>query len=185
MLLLLARQLTVSMPGGISLAYLGTAWLTLLLGYPRAVVSGAAILALDALRRPRPIEALGFELLLFVVACAWLMWAIAHICRRRLPANPFVFLVGVSFVGLFVAYALPLLAAAALGGVAIALDGEAAAGAGGVASAHALAQYLRLAVPYALLLAAGEAWIEGMLTTLLVVYVPGSVRLFDEAHYLR
>ncbi len=184
-LLLLARQLTITMPGGISLAYLGTAWLTLLLGYPRAVVSAAAILALDALRRPRAFDALGLELLLFVVVSAWLMWVIAHTCRRRLPPNPFIFLIGVAFLGLFVAYALPLLAAAALGGVAIAFDSQAAAGATGVASAHTLGQYLRLAVPYALLLAAGEAWLEGMLTTLLVVYVPGSVRLFDDAYYLR
>jgi uncharacterized membrane protein len=40
-------------------------------------------------------------------------------------------------------------------------------------------------LPYALLLASGEAWLEGMLTTLLVVFAPGSVRLFDEHHYLR
>ena len=39
-------------------------------------------------------------------------------------------------------------------------------------------------VPYALLLASGEAWLEGMLITLLVVYLPGSVRLFDEGFYL-
>lgn len=181
MVLLLARQLTITMPGGISLAYLGTAWLTLLLGYPRAVVSATAILALDAVRRPRPLDSLGLELLLFVVASAWLMWAIAHISRRRLPPNPFAFLIGVAFLGLFAAYALPLLAAAALGALALALDSQAAVGAD---STHTIAQYTRLAVPYALLLAAGEAWLEGMLTTLLVVCVPGSVRLFDEAHYL-
>ena len=39
-------------------------------------------------------------------------------------------------------------------------------------------------LPYALLLASGEAWLEGMLVTLLVVYLPGSVRLFNEGFYL-
>lgn len=180
-LFLLARQLSVTMPGGFSLHYLGTAWLTLLLGYPRAVVSATAVLLLDAFGRGGPWTGLGAEILLFAVAPAWLMWALALGCRRHLPSNLFVFLIGVGFLGLFVAYALPLLAAAALGTLAIALDTGVDAHAG---DAHALLPYLRLAVPYSLLLAAGEAWLEGMLTTLLVVYAPGSVRLFDEAHYL-
>lgn len=176
--MLLARQLYVTMPGGVSLQYLGAAWLTLLLGYPRAVTSMLLITLLDGAHHGRPPLALGLDALLFGVAPAWMMWAITRVIRRRLPGNLFVFLIGVGFLGLFVAYALPLLAAALLGAIALV--------AGGVdpASTHTLLEYGRLALPYALLLAAGEAWLEGMLTTLLVVFAPGSVRLFDEAHYL-
>ena len=45
--------------------------------------------------------------------------------------------------------------------------------------------FLEAFLPYALLLASGEAWLEGMIVTVLVVYVPGAVKLFDEAWYLR
>jgi len=179
---LLARQAAVTMPGGFTLQYLGAAWLTLLLGYPRAVVSVAAVMAIEALAGARAATTLGLGILLFAVTPAWLMWAIAHFCRRHLPPNPFVFLIGVGFLGLFAAYTLPLLVAAGidawmLGASPPDASGDAAAG-------HALAQYLRLALPYALLLSAGEAWIEGMLTTLIVVFAPGTMRLFDEAYYL-
>ncbi len=180
--LLIARQATVTMPGDFPLQYVGTAWLTLLLGYPRAVVSVTMVTTIEVLLGARPAATLGLDVLLFAVAPAWLMWALASGCRRLLPPNPFVFLIGVGFLGLFASYALPLLAAATIDALALVLP----PGAGGAhaASAHALEQHLRLALPYALLLSAGEAWLEGMLTTLLVVFAPRSVRLFDEAYYL-
>jgi len=177
---LVARQATVTMPGDVTLQYAGIAWLTLLLGYPRAVVSVAAVMAIEALAGSRSFAALGLDILFFAVAPAWLMWALARGCRQHLPPNLFIFLLGVGFLGLFVAYALPLLALALLDVLALGARGAGA----DTASAHTLVQQLRLALPYALLLSAGEAWIEGMLTTLLVVFAPGRVRLFDEAYYL-
>ncbi len=90
-----------------------------------------------------------------------------------------MFLLGVGFLGLFAAYALPLLAAAGLGAWAL------AGASGPPLRTQALTDYWAMLLPYALLLASGEAWLEGMLTTLLVVFAPGSVRLFDERHYLR
>ncbi|MDT3678628.1 MAG: energy-coupling factor ABC transporter permease [Burkholderiaceae bacterium] len=177
---LVARQATVTMPGDVTLQYAGTAWLTLLLGYPRAVVSVATVMAIEAFLGSRSFAALGVDILFFAVAPAWLMWALARACRRRLPPNLFIFLLGVGFLGLFVAYALPLLAVGLIDALAL----GAQRGGADTASAHALGQQLRLALPYALLLSAGEAWIEGMLTTLLVVFAPDRVRLFDEAYYL-
>lgn len=177
-MILLGRQMTITLPGGMSLQYLGAAWLTLLLGYPRAVVSLVLISLVDALQFERSFAAQGLTLLLLGIAPAWLMWAIAHVCKRKLPPNLFVFLLGVGFIGLFVAYAIPLLAAAALGAMTLA-SAPPEPGA-----ANVVAMYWNLVLPYALLLAAGEAWLEGMLTTLLVVFAPGAVRLFDEAHYL-
>lgn len=168
------------MPGGLSLHYIGTAWLTLLLGYPRAVVSAAAVMLVETLLAMRPPTVFALETLLFAVAPAWCMWALAVAARRWLPSNLFVFLIGVGFFGLFVAYAAPLLTAAALRALAL----DSAAGTGDGSAAHALSLYTQVALPYALLLAAGEAWLEGMLTTVLVVFAPGSMRLFDEAHYL-
>ncbi len=177
---LVIRQATVTMPGDVTLQYAGTAWLTLLLGYPRAVLSVAAVMVIEAAAGSRPFAALGLEILFFAVAPAWLMWALARACRQHLPPNLFIFLLGVGFLGLFVAYALPLLVLGLVDALALGALGADA----DTASAHVLGQQLRLALPYALLLSAGEAWVEGMLTTLLVVFAPDRVRLFDEAYYL-
>ena len=173
-LLVAARQMTITLPSGLTLQYLGAAWLTLLLGYPRAVVSLALILFAEALvghlvGHPRPLAATPPLLLLLGILPAWLIWQVATQCRRRLPPNLFVFLLGVGFFGLYATNALSLLLAAGLAGW---LGGP-------VAPA-----YWQTVLPYALLLATGESWLEGMMTTLLVAFVPGAVRLFDESYYL-
>lgn len=173
----LAQQMTVTMPGGMSLQYVGAAWLALLLGYPRTVLSMALIALARAARFDLPLADQAMPLLLLGIAPAWLIWLITRGCRRWLPPNLFVFLLGAGFLGLFVAYALPLLAAAAIGAWALAAEPT--------VGKQALAGYWALMLPYALLLATGEAWLEGMLTTLLVVFAPGTVRLFDERYYLQ
>lgn len=175
----LARQMTVVMPGGMSLQYIGAAWLAMLLGYPRAVLSMGLIQLVHAAQFDLPLAERALPLLVLGVAPAWLIWLITRACRLWLPPNLFVFLLGAGFIGLFVAYALPLLAAAGLGAWAL------AGTSGPPIQKQALADYWSMMLPYALLLASGEAWLEGMLTTLLVVFAPGSVRLFDERHYLR
>lgn len=175
----LARQMIVTLPGGISLQYIGAAWLALLLGYPRAVLSMTAVTAAQALRFDLPLAGQAIPLLLLGIAPAWLIWLIARGCRRWLPPNLFVFLLGAGFLGLFAAYALPLLATAVLGAWSL------AGTAGDAARVQALTDHWAMMLPYALLLASGEAWLEGMLTTLLVVFAPGTVRLFDERYYLR
>ena len=165
---LLARQMTVTLASGLTLQYVGAAWLCLLLGYPRAIISITAIHIVEALgtgRNP------ALPLLLLGIAPAWLIWLVVSACRRWLPPNLFVFLLGPGFLGLFVCYALPLVFAAAL--AALFADAPGSHG------------YWQTMLPYAVLLSAGETWIEGMMTTLLVVFVPNAVRLFDEDFYLR
>lgn len=165
-----ARQMIVTLPGGLNLQYLGAAWLTLLLGYPRAVVSMAAIIAIEALVSRVGMPRFALPFLFLAVAPAWLMWLIARACRRWLPGNLFVFLLGTSFVGLLLAYALPLVLAASLTSWLVNSNAP---------------DYWQSMLPYALLLAGGESWLEGMLITLLVVSVPDNVQLFDQKYYLR
>ena len=120
---LLARQMTVTMPGGLSLQYLGAAWLGLLLGYPRAVVSMAIVYTIEALAgRGNP----GLALLLHGIAPAWLIWLFASASRRYLPPNLFVFLLGPGFLGLFVCHVVPLLLAAWLWRASLAADAPSA-----------------------------------------------------------
>lgn len=168
-LLWAARQMTVTLPGGLTLQYLGASWLTLMLGYPRAMVSMSLVFAAEALASGVPPLAAAPRLLLLGILPAWLIWQVATQCRRRLPPNLFVFLLGVSFLGLFASYALSLLLAA---GLTAWLGGSTAP------------TYWQTILPYALLLATGESWLEGIMTTLLVVFAPGAVRLFDERYYL-
>ncbi len=52
---------------------------------------------------------------------------------------------------------------------------------GSEAPALPIGQYL----PFGLLLGWGEALLEAMVTTILVVYLPGVVACFDEDFYLR
>ena len=189
---LIGHRMNVRLESGLELHYLGAAFLALLLGYPRALVSMAVVLAVDGVlgwgaalgttvgaatvpdgAAGAPFGGLstwGLRMLLAGVLPVWVRWLIVEAARRWLPRNPFVFLLGCGLLGLFVAYGVELVATAL---VYRALAPELPR------------DFVEDFVPYALLLAAGEAWLEGMLTTLLVVYVPGSVRLFDEAFYLR
>jgi uncharacterized membrane protein len=172
---LLGHRMTVTLPSGLQLHYLGSGFLALLLGYPRAILSMAAVLAIDgAIASSGPIggepQLWGLRMLLAGALPVWTMWLVVSASKRWLPRNPFVFLLGCGLLGLFFAYAVQL-AASAIAFVALAPSVP--------------RELLDDFVPYALLLASGEAWLEGMLTTLLVVYLPGGVRLFDEGFYLK
>ena len=172
---LLGHRMRIDLEYGVSLHYLGSAFLALLLGYPRALLSIALIQltqclwpeagAIDASR----LSHWGIRTLLAGVLPIWTMWLIVGASLRWLPRNPFVFLLGCGLFGLFVSYALQLSASLMFWHWF------------GEAVPETVSENL---LPYAMLLASGEAWLEGMLITLLVVYLPGSVRLFDEAFYL-
>ena len=174
---LLAHRMSFTLATGLSVHFLGAAFLALLLGYPRALLSMALVLGVGQLL-PGPdapvaverLEQWGLHTLLGAVLPVWTMWLVVSASKRWLPRNPFVFLLGCGLFGLFFAYAMQLVATIA---VFLVLVPDVPRG------------FFEDFVPYALLLAGGEAWLEGMLTTLLVVYVPGAVRLFDEGFYLR
>lgn len=168
-LVLLGHRMNIELPSGLTLHYLGSSFLALLLGYPRALLSMAMVFAAEAVRSDAWSQ-WGLRMLLSAALPITAMWAIVGACRRWLPANPFVFLLGCGLFGQFAAYSLQLWAAA-LAYLALAPAVPEA--------------FLAEVLPYALLLATGESWLEGMMVTLLVVYLPGSVRLFDEGFYLR
>lgn len=169
LLVLAGQAMTVTLPDGLQLHYLGAAWLAVLVGFPRALLSMTAIVTVQMILQGAPPSAWGLRVLLSGVLPIWAMWAVVQACRRWLPRNLFVFLFGCGMFGIGAVHALQL------GFTVLALNAL-----GGTRSGVLWGEFL----PYALLLAWGEAWLEGMLTTLLVVYVQGSVRLFDEHFYL-
>lgn len=157
----------VSLAGGDRLHFVGAAWLTLMLGYPRAVLSMSLIVLMRLVLGGEPLAFWGVSLLAEAIAPVWAMWWIVDRCKRWLPANLFVFLIG---CGLFGVAAVNFAHTAAASGILRA---------GGVATG-AWGDYL----PFGLLLGWGEALLEAMATTVLVVYLPGVVAAFDEDFYL-
>lgn len=155
---------------GLAVHFLGAAALALIVGYPRAVVSMAIVIAADSIWHQASLAGWGLDLLVSGVLPIWVAWLVVSAAKRWLPRNPFVFFIGCAFFGVFGAYALTV-------GVSALLHATTAP----TIVPTFWSEYL----PYQLLLAWGEAWLEGALITLLVVYLPGSVRLFDESFYLR
>lgn len=168
-LIVLGHRASVTLVDGAQLHFLGAAWLALLLGYPRAMVSMAVVISAQMLWQHAPASAWGLRVLVMGALPICAMWWVVRAARRWLPSNLFVFLLG---CGLFGVCAVNVLQVGATALVLNALGG------------HARATLWNEFLPFGLMLAWGEAWLEGMLTTLLVVYLPGSVRLFDERFYL-
>lgn len=160
-----AIALTVNMPEGVTLQYSGAAFLALTLGYSRALLSMGLLLLIT-----QSWSTVGQALFIDALLPIWLMVSIVKLSRQYLPPNPFVFLLGCSFIGLFFVYALQEIAGSITTAVLLGLP------VGSLVFAEQTA--------WSLLLASGEATLEGMIITILVVYLPRAVALFDDKFYL-
>ncbi len=152
--------------------FLSTALLTLLFGYTRALIMlSLVVLAHAAWHAPGTAAfgaGIGVNLLLHVILPVWLMAWLCTQVKQRLPRNPLCFMLGCGLFAAFITLALQWAASTML---AIAFMPQ---------SAAAFIQVL----PFALLFAWGEAFLGGMVITILAVYRPAAVALYDEAHYL-
>ena len=160
-----ALLLTRNMPEGVTLQYSGAAFLALTVGYSRAVLSMILLLFIT-----QPWSGLGQSLLVDAVLPVWLMVWLVALSRRFLPANPFSFLLGCSFFGLFIVYAVQECVDA---GLTALFTGQ-----------PAISAMFFEQTSWGLLLAGGEATLEGMVITVLVVFLPRAVYLFDDEFYL-
>lgn len=157
--------LTRDMPEGVTLKYSGAAFLALTVGYSRALFSMTLLLLIT-----QPWASMGLSLLVDGLLPIWLMLFVVRLSRRFLPANPFVFLLGCGFFGLFLVYAVQQ----CVGVVSWALLTGMPVG----------AELFSDETGLRLLLAGGESTLEGMIITILVVYFPRAVLLFDDDFYL-
>ena len=160
-----ALRLTHNLPEGVTLQFSGAAFLALTIGYSRALLSMVLLLLIT-----QPWPSMGQSLLVDALLPVWLMVWLVALSRRFLPANPFVFLLGCSFIALFFVYAVQEIVNAAL-------------------TAWFTKQPVINAMffdqtSWGLLLAGGEAILEGMIITVLVVFLPAAVTLFDDEFYL-
>ena len=97
---LAGHRASFALPQGGELHYLGAAWLTLLVGYPRAVLSMAAIIVAQMAWQDAAPTTWGLRVLVDAILPVWAMWAVVNACRRWLPRNPFVFLLGCGLLGI-------------------------------------------------------------------------------------
>ena len=98
-----------------------------------------------------------------------LAYGIYRFNQRRLSKNPFVFIFANGFFG----SALTILATGVAASALLYLGG-----------AYPLEKLLDDYLPYFLLLGFSEAWLTGMVVTILVVYRPQWISTFDDSIYL-
>ncbi|PID61337.1 MAG: hypothetical protein CSB44_07375 [Gammaproteobacteria bacterium] len=159
--MLVLQFMRFATPAGFDIHYLGAPFLTLTLGYRRAVISLALIITATT-----PFAELGPQLLLHAFLPAWLTCRLLDLVKAHLPHNLFVFLLGIGCIGLFAIMAMQL----SLQSLLFAFTN------GSEQAGESLA--------YALLLAVGESVFEGMVLTVLVVYLPAAVTLFEDETWL-
>ena len=92
-----------------------------------------------------------------------------RLLERCLPANYFIYIFLLAFGG---------------SGVGVLAVGLMATGVLAMAQAYPLPLLMEEYLPFFLLLAFSEAWLSGMVMTLLVIYRPGWVSSFDDQRYL-
>jgi uncharacterized membrane protein len=148
------------LPLGVGLHFLGAAMLYLLFGAPRALVGLALAALLAALLGGTPLVGLPWAWLANGAVPVAVVWSVYRLVTRLAPPNPFIYVFCVAFAGA----GLSMIASLALHG---------AAGAG-----------VEPFVALGLMMGFGEAFLTGMLVTILVVYRRDWVATFDDARWL-
>ena len=97
-------------------------------------------------------------------------WGIYRMVERKLPNHLFVYIFLNAFFG---------------AAIAIMSVGFLSTGFLAVAGAYTLGYLLEEYLPYYLLMAWGEAFVTGMLVTMMVVWKPEWVATFDDRRYLK
>lgn len=172
-LLVLVWSMKAGVKPGLNLHLLGATMFTLMFGRQLAIVGLSAVLAgvtlNGSLQGQSAWLTYGLNALVLAVFPVLLADAIRRGVERFLPANLFVYIFGSAFFG------------AALTVVATGLLASALLWLAGVyPAAPLLDDYL----PYYLLLGFAEAWLNGAMVTLMVVYLPRWVGSFDDRRFL-
>lgn len=155
---------------GVAVHVLGTLLAVLLLGWRLALLATALAEAALVLSGNVAPSAAPLNWLLSGVLPASAGWLVAWAARFRLPRNPFIFIFVCGFFGAGVALLVTWLAAS---GLLLAVGQPLPSGSGA-----SLWGFLPLVV-------FPEAFINGALVSMLIVYRPDWVRLYDEMFYAR
>ncbi|MCE1242456.1 energy-coupling factor ABC transporter permease [Oryzomicrobium sp.] len=154
---------------GLSLHLLGAMVFTLEVGPNLAFLGLTAVLAAVTLNGSAGWEAFGLNALLMVALPVGLSWGLFRLGDRYLPKNVFVFIFANGFFG---------------SALVVFLTGLTVLLALGSAGLYPFGTLFEDYLPYFLLLGFSEGWLAGMVVTLMVIYRPEWVSLFDDAQYL-
>jgi uncharacterized membrane protein len=155
---------------GLSLRFLLVTALTLMHGWQLAVIGGAMALAVLNLVGVAGWSSFGADLLCVVIVPALVTAQLHEFVHARLPHNYFIYFFITVFVGSALAYNLAGLVRVGL-----------LAASGTLAEAQVGAEYFAV-LP---LMSFGEAFVNGMVMAMAVVYRPKWVMSFDDRLYLK
>jgi len=155
---------------GLSLRFLLVTALTLMHGWPLAVIGGTMTLGVLCVAGQADWPSFGTDLLCVVIVPALVTAWLHELVHARLPHNYFIYFFLTVFVGSAVAYNLAGLARLAVLAAAGTLD-----------AAHVGAEYFAV-LPF---MSFGEGVANGMVMAMAVVYRPQWVMSFDDRLYLR
>lgn len=167
-LLMFVWSLRAGVTPGLTVQFLLISALTLMHGWALAVVGAGVVLLADALQHHNLAD-LPVNLLCSGIVPATVTWVVHRVVEARLPHNYFVYFFVTAFGGSFLAFVLAALAWLALLWAS-----------GAVPAAQVGDEYLLLPM-----LALAEAFLNGLLMAVAVVYTPGWVASFDDRRYLR
>lgn len=154
---------------GLALHYLGVTTLTLVFGWPLAVLGSGVVLAVLGLAKGLDWAAFGINAWVTGVVPVLLTHALHRLVDRRLPKNFFIYLYLCAFLGGMLA----ILASAVLVAGLLALSG-----------AYPVAKISYEYLAYLPLLVLPEGILNGMVMTMLLVLKPEWVSSFDADAYL-
>lgn len=163
-------QLKAGVSPGLSLHQIGATLFTLCFGPYLAFVGLSLITAATAFNGDTGYWAYGLNVLLVAGVGVVVAHGIFKLVERYLPNNYFIYIFVTCFFGSAVNYIVITL----LGSLFLALFGV-----------YSLEYLFTQHQPFTLLLAFSEAWLNGAVMALLVVYLPSWVSSFDDARYLR
>lgn len=155
---------------GLNFHILGTSLLTLMFGWPLAVVAVSATLLAVTLTGMSGWSAFPVNALLMGALPAAVTWGIYRLVDGRLPRNLFIYIFVCGFFG---------------AGLAMAATGLASASLFVLAGAYSIEQLAQQYLPYYLLMVFPEAILTGTFVALLAVYRPEWIWTYDEDAYLK
>jgi uncharacterized membrane protein len=155
---------------GLSVRFLLVTTLTLMHGWQLAVIGATLVLGVLTVTGQAGWASLGANLLCMAIVPALVTAWLHEFVHARLPHNYFIYFFLTVFLGSAVAYNLAGLTRIAL-----------LASSGSLEAAHAGPEYFAI-LP---LMSFGEAFLNGLLMAMLVVYRPKWVMSFDDRLYLR
>ena len=172
--ILLLWQLKASLSVGISIHLLGTTLLTVLFGWPLAVIGLTVVLVATTLfMNLNGIEgwqALGLNGMIMILIPVFVSYRIVRLIFSRLPHNFFIYIFLSGFANALITLGIVGLASTAILILSSHLDAT-------ILIHHYLSAYFLIIFP--------EAFITGAVLTLFVVYRPDWVLSFDDNLYLK